>query len=79
MIEGVITAILLALATGWLGSIEYRIRQMNQDLKQKPSREEMREYVILNDEVIKIQKSEIKDDTQRIEKKVDRLLEMNNK
>lgn len=66
-----ITSIALAVIGLWLGSIEIRIRNMSNELKDKTSRAELKEQSKETNFTILELKRDMKEDVNRIEKKID--------
>lgn len=64
-----IIGIIVTIALAYAGSIEIRMRKLNE----KPSRREVAELIDLKQEAVKAIQEEIKEDTAEIKKKLDRL------
>lgn len=60
----------------WLGSTEWRLRTMSSSLRRIPSRDDVLDIVDLKQEAVKQRQVDVKEDIQRLEAKIDKLLEM---
>ncbi len=60
----------------WLGSAEYRMRKLQDIQSKSPSREEMDKSIDLHQRVVKAIQSEIKEDINRLDNKLDKLTEL---
>lgn len=72
IIETVVGGVALML----FGSQEYRMRRMRDDLNLKPTRREVSELVDLKQEASKVVTQDIKKDIEKLEKKIDKLIEL---
>jgi len=68
LIEGIGTAVLLFV----LSTMEYRLRR----IKDIVPKAEIKELIELKQEAIKVTASEIKEDVARLEKKIDKLIDL---
>ena len=68
---GIIGAVLAL----WLGSIEVRMRNLDARLREAPSRDEVAVEIDIRQEAIKAVQAEIKEDVNRLEHKIDKLLD----
>lgn len=71
ILETVITGILAL----WLGSMEYRMRKVVEKAEDKTSRKDVIELIDMKQEVVKAAHLDLKEDLNKIEKKIDKLLE----
>lgn len=68
--------IMLAVISLWLGSAEYRMRKLREKLELSVNRQEALDLIDLKQEAIKISHVDIKKDIEKLEKKIDKLLEL---
>ena len=68
-------AIIATITAAWLGSTEWRLRTMQNKLAETATRKETQELIDLKQEALKALQREIKEDIQRVEQKIDRLIE----
>jgi len=71
MLEAVIGLILSV----WLGSIEWRMRNMLNKIDERYTKDDIKEIIDLKQESIKSSLKELKEDTKALSSKLDRLLE----
>ena len=74
MMEISIEAVVMTILGLWLGSSEWRMRNMDTRLREAPSRKEVEKQIDLKQEVVKSDIEHIKDSQERIEEKLDKLL-----
>lgn len=72
--EVFLSGLLLTVIGGWIGSIEFRMRQINDKLRDVPTREEVGNTIDIKQESIKVLQLEIKEDIKELTKKVDKLI-----
>lgn len=58
------------------GSTEYRMRRIREDLNKKIERQEVSQLIDLKQEAIKVATQDIKNDIEKIEKKIDKLIDL---
>tara|TARA_R100001143_G_C3330869_1_gene119353 strand:- start:414 stop:641 length:228 start_codon:yes stop_codon:yes gene_type:complete len=73
-VEVFLSGLLLTVIGGWIGSIEFRMRQINDKLRDVPTREEVGNTIDIKQESIKVLQLEIKEDIKELTKKVDKLI-----
>ena len=76
--EAYILSIIGAIVGIWLGSVEIRIRNVDNKLRDIPTRDEVFQTVDLKQEALKAMQKRIREDIQTINIKVDKLIEMQN-
>lgn len=67
----ILIEIALAVVALWIGSIEWRIRNMSQRTMTMPTKREVKELIDLKQEVVKVMQSEVKEDIQELKHKLD--------
>lgn len=72
LIESVIGGIILLL----FGSLEYRMRKVREDVNKKIDRQEAHDLIDLKQEALKISHEDIKKDIEKVEKKIDMLIDL---
>lgn len=77
--EALLLKIVSVIGGVWLASIEWRLRSVDQKLRQVPSRREVNTQIDIKSEAIKVLQQEIKEDVKEIKEKLDRLIEANHK
>lgn len=60
----------------WLGSIEWRLRNMSNELSKRPTRSESQNYIDIRQEVLRQSTGDLKDDVKRLEEKIDKLIDI---
>ena len=74
--EGMVLEVAMAIITLWLGSTEWRLRTMDQRMRNAPSREEMEKMIEIKQEAIKAIQESIKEDIRELNKKIDTLIQL---
>lgn len=74
MVEIGLTSIVMAVLGLWLGSTEYRLRKMQEDLEKTASVEEMEKLIDLKQQVIVVLQKDMRDDIHRLYRKMDEIL-----
>lgn len=60
----------------WLGSNEWRLRNMNNELKRTLDKDDIRDLIDLKQEVLRSEQQDIKEDLRRLEAKIDKLIDL---
>ena len=60
----------------WLGSAEYRMRKIRDRSEESPKRREVDHLIDLKQEAIKVSGKDTKEDIARLEKKIDKLIDL---
>ena len=74
MVDIGLTTIIMTVLGGWLGSTEYRMRQMQKDIEKKADVIEMKELIDLKQQSIIILQKEMRADIHRLYRKMDDVL-----
>ncbi len=75
MLEQVAVGLILAIASLWLGSIEYRMKKLDSESRDAMKRKEVSDLIDIKQEVGKALQSEIKEDIKALTAKLERLIE----
>ena len=73
----VIIYLISAIVGLWLGSVEWRLRNMEQRLRNSPDRHEVNRQIDIKQEATTAVQQELKEDMKEVKQKLDRLIEMN--
>lgn len=66
MIETWILGLIAAAITGYIGALEFRIREMEKQINKSVKRDELMEIIDLKQESIKVLQQDIKDDIKEL-------------
>lgn len=72
--ESIVLGLITTIVSLWLGSIEWRLRNVDEKMSEKPSRDEVEKDINLRLEVVKSIQADIKEDLKDIKHKLDNLL-----
>ena len=75
MFENIITTVIGVVLTAIIGSLQYRMKKIESELDKKISKADVREFVKDKLEAYTVKMAEVKEDLDRIETKLDRLIE----
>ena len=68
-------SVLVGIIVAWFGSLEYRIRTMNQKVNSSLDRADITELIDLKIKFLELMQADIKQDTKDLNAKLDRLLD----
>ena len=74
MMLDILVGVILSL---WLGSIEFRMRGMQNMLSNRMEDKNIKEMIDLKQRHIEVKQEDIKEDIKRLEDKIDKLIELN--
>lgn len=72
--EPILVGLISTIVGLWLGSVEWRLRNMDTRMRNAPSREEVEKQIDLKNEALRVMQKEIKEDVRDINKKLDALI-----
>lgn len=72
----ILEVILTAVIATWLGSMEWRLRNVANKQSRLPDRHEVREIIELKQEALRVAQQDIKNDVVRLEHKIDKMIEL---
>lgn len=75
MLDSIITTVIGVVLTAIIGSLQYRMKKIESELDKKINKLDVREFVKDKLDVYTVKISEVKEDLDRIENKLDRLIE----
>ena len=73
IVIGIITTVLGV----WLGSVEVRMKNMQKDLHDVPTRHEVSEEITMRQEALKVMQKEIKEDIHDMKRTLEKLVDKN--
>lgn len=70
----IVMGLLASIASIWLGSVEVRMRNLNEKLRDIPTRDEVKESIEIRQEALHVMQREIKEDIKEIKEEIKKLI-----